>query len=777
MNLTKGTGEGFDYTGSATNNTYCYTPWYYSRNNTIEVTMEEGITSIGNNMFYDCTGLTILNIPSTVTSIGENAFYNCSKWNSTISFANITEIKSSAFYGCVALQGIWDFSKNLTSIENSAFYNCELILGECDLSNITSIGNCVFQSCTGITKVILSDKIEKIGLQAFREDIGIKELTIPISLDAVISSGNVSNSNNTSFYNCTGITKVNFTKGTGTGFNYATDLNNYYAYTPWYYSRANTIEVTMEEGITSIGNNMFYDCTGLTILNIPSTVTSIGKYAFYNCAKWKGTLNLQNFTKIENGAFQNCSSLTGEVNLTNVTEVGEYSFYNCSGISKVIIGDNITSMGISAFRGDSGIKELTIPMSFNTIYDSSISDDYYARFYKCSNIEKLTFTKGNGTQVVYGTSSSGSNKRYDLTPWYYSRAKLKEVVLPSEGVTTISDYMFTDCTALTTLVLPDTITSIGTSAFYNCGSWQGKVNLADYEKIGSYAFYNCTNITGDFTLSDKITYIGNSTFYNCVGLTGKTSLTEKVTSIGSYTFYNCTGLTSINMPNTISQIGSYAFNNCIKLGAIVVPYQATIGEKAFYAVKEIHYDGKSSGSPWGASKVTKCNNVTFTTTKAVTCQTRGSGYYNCDVLGGRVNVTLIELNHTPNFVNDVCTICGYKRRWENTANGDSFKFTRNGATWTSNNRGVPLSTAMSTWEANLEEAEVYTLKYRVSSEQDKDILKITLDGETIVTASGNGSEVTIQLNLSEGKHTLVATYEKDSLNDSNNDNAYIVLYK
>ena len=596
-------------------------------------------------------------------------------------------------------------------------------------------------------------------------------------MDAVISSGNVSNSNNTSFYNCTGITKVNFTKGTGTGFNYATDLNNYYAYTPWYYSRANTIEVTMEEGITSIGNNMFYDCTGLTILNIPSTVTSIGKYAFYNCAKWKGTLNLQNFTKIENGAFQNCSSLTGEVNLTNVTEVGEYSFYNCSGISKVIIGDNITSMGISAFRGDSGIKELTIPMSFNTIYDSSISDDYYARFYKCSNIEKLTFTKGNGTQVVYGTSSSGSNKRYDLTPWYYSRAKLKEVVLPSEGVTTISDYMFTDCTALTTLVLPDTITSIGTSAFYNCGSWQGKVNLADYEKIGSYAFYNCTNITGDFTLSDKITYIGNSTFYNCVGLTGKTSLTEKVTSIGSYTFYNCTGLTSINMPNTISQIGSYAFNNCIKLGAIVVPYQATIGEKAFYAVKEIHYDGKSSGSPWGASKVTKCNNVTFTTTKAVTCQTRGSGYYNCDVLGGRVNVTLIELNHTPNFVNDVCTICGYKRRWENTANGDSFKFTRNGATWTSNNRGVPLSTAMSTWEANLEEAEVYTLKYRVSSEQDKDILKITLDGETIVTASGNGSEVTIQLNLSEGKHTLVATYEKDSLNDSNNDNAYIVLYK
>ena len=298
----------------------------------------------------------------------------------------------------------------------------------------------------------------------------------------------------------------------------------------------------------------------------------------------------------------------------------------------------------------------------------------------------------------------------------------------------------------------------------------------DVTTIGSGAFSNYSNITY-VDIPDTVTTIGSRAFYGCIALQGIWDFSDKLTSLEENTFYNCKLIAGECDLSNITSIGNYAFNNCVKLGSIVVPYQATIGEKAFYAVKEIHYDGKSSGSPWGASKVTKCNNVTFTTTKAVTCQTRGSGYYDCDVLGGRVNVTLIELNHTPNFVNDVCTICGYKRRWENTANGDSFKFTRNGATWTSNNRGVPLSTAMSTWEANLEEAEVYTLKYRVSSEQDKDILKITLDGETIVTASGNGSEVTIQLNLSKGKHTLVATYEKDSLNDSNNDNAYIVLYK
>lgn len=440
-------------------------------------------------------------------------------------------------------------------------------------------------------------------------------------------------------------------------------------------------------------------------------------------------------------------------------------------------------------------SNLTQKFDFNTEVTSNLV--LTAKWYEITEGEIFTWSTTASEATLLGFSDLGKEQ--------YKNGVIVDITVPETysnlDVTTIGSGAFSNYSNITYVDIPDTVTTIGSRAFYGCialqGIWDfsdkltsieentfynckliaGECDLSNITSIGSYAFYNCANITGDFTLSDKITYIVSSTFYNCVGLTGETSLTENVTSIGTYAFYNCTGLTSIDMPNTISQIGSYAFNNCVKLGAIVVPYQATIGEKAFYAVKEIHYDGKSSGSPWGASKVTKCNNVTFTTTKAVTCQTRGSGYYDCDVLGGRVNVTLIELNHTPNFVNDVCTICGYKRRWENTANGDTFKFTRNGATWTSNNRGVPLSTAMSTWEANLEEAEVYTLKYRVSSEQDKDILKITLDGETIVTASGNGSEVAIQLNLSEGKHTLVATYEKDSLNDSNNDNAYIVLYK
>ena len=369
-----------------------------------------------------------------------------------------------------------------------------------------------------------------------------------------------------------------------------------------------------------------------------------------------------------------------------------------------------------------------------------------------------------------------------------------------EGITSIGDNTFNGCTGLTILNIPNTITKIGTSAFYGCSKWNNEINIKQFTNIGSYAFYNCSAISAVWELSDKITYIGESTFYNCQNITGKLIINENITSINNTAFYqcqglteitttdqlrtigtgafrNCTGLTTAKLSNSIGTIGSEAFYNCTNLEKTVVPYQATIGSNAFYNVTEIHYDGTSTGSPWGAKKVSKCQDVTFTTTKAATCQTRGAGYYTCTEIGGKVNVILVELNHTPNYVNNVCSICGYKRRWTNTANGDSYKFVQNGGTWTSNNKGVAFSTATSTWTANLEEAETYVLKYKVSSEKDNDVFTLTLDGNNLVTASGNGSEVTLKLDLTAGAHTLVATYTKDSSNNGYDDMAYVVLEK
>ena len=314
VNFTKGTGEGFEYYSDSAKHDnmathHFYTPWYYSRNNEIEVTMEEGITSIGINMFSNCTGLTKLDLPSTVHSIGANAFSECTLWNTNIKLSNLTKIGEKSFYKCENISGEFKISNDIEGIPNYAFYNCEKLTGNIKIpekltsigkyafygcagitgtleipSKITSIDEHVFDNCKNIEKVIIPDTVTSLNTNSFGNCTELKEITVPISLN--VSNGDNYSSGSAVFYNCTKINKVNFTKGTGEGFEYYADTTNHRGmhpfYTPWHYSRKNDMEVTMEEGITSIGINTFYECEGIEKINFPSTLKSIGERAFYS---------------------------------------------------------------------------------------------------------------------------------------------------------------------------------------------------------------------------------------------------------------------------------------------------------------------------------------------------------------------------------------------------------------------------------------------------------------------------------------------------------------
>ena len=273
VNITKGTGNGVNY---EVNGNYYATPWYYSRGNEIEVTMEEGITSIGNYMFYDIAynsaGLKKLDLPSTIVTIGKRAFYNCNNWESKIDMSKWTNIDEGAFYNCSKLTGEIKLSNELDKLGSGAFMRCANLTGEVKIpSRMTNLEENVFNACAGVQKVTIPDTITKLNGYPFSNCTGIEEITIPISLDVSFN-----------FNGSTNIKKVNFTKGTGNGANYEVN-NNYYA-TPWYYSNGKGIEVTMEEGITTIGNYAFNSCSGMRILKLPSTLTSIGDKAFEGCS-------------------------------------------------------------------------------------------------------------------------------------------------------------------------------------------------------------------------------------------------------------------------------------------------------------------------------------------------------------------------------------------------------------------------------------------------------------------------------------------------------------
>ena len=411
VTLTKGTGTSVDY-GTEPSNYYQRTPWYYSKSNEIQVELEEGISKIGNNMFKGCTGLQIVRLPTTLKEIGDNAFNGCTGMKGEINtIEGLTALGVSAFDGCTGITGTIVIPSGIEQVSNYTFRN------------------------TKIEKLVIHDNVTSLGTSAFSGCSNIKELTVPISLNLVV------NSNSAVFTNCTGITKVTLTKGTGVSVDYETGTTNYYQKTPWYYSKSNEIQVELEEGISKIGNNMFKGCTGLQIVRLPTTLKEIGDNAFNGCTGMKGEINtIEGLTALGVSAFDGCTGITGTIVIpSGIEQVSNYTFRNTK-IEKLVIHDNVTSLGTSAFSGCSNIKELTVPISLNLVVNSN-----YAVFTNCTGITKVTLTKGTGMSVEYGT---GTTNYYQRTPWYYSRNNKMTIIL-SKDIDSIGNYTFNGLTNAT----------------------------------------------------------------------------------------------------------------------------------------------------------------------------------------------------------------------------------------------------------------------------------------------------------------------------------------
>lgn len=295
------------------------------------------------------------------------------------------------------------------------------------------IGAHVFENKEFIEKVVLGDNVIAVGYGAFYNCTGIKELQIPISIDSEKNDGIAAN---VPFEKCANIEKISFTKGkTGKGFDYSYS-DNTYNWTPWYKSRDNLKEIEFEEGVEYIGAYMFYGFENISMPKFPTTLTEVGEKAFYNCKKIEGELTLaKQLTSIGESAFESCTGISGTLELANAeVDIGKYSFYGCTGINKVIIKDETTGIKYGAFNGCTGIKELQIPISIDS--EDNNGSQTSVPFIKCTNIEKVTFTKGTtGEGFNYTTST------YNWTPWYLSRENALSIYISKE-IKSIGTYTF-----------------------------------------------------------------------------------------------------------------------------------------------------------------------------------------------------------------------------------------------------------------------------------------------------------------------------------------------
>ncbi len=270
-----------------------------------------------------------------------------------------------------------------------------------------------------------------------------------------------------------------------------------------------------------------------------ASVTYMGLYSSNNKDAYVGNIIIPesttyngttySVTSIGKYAFQNCSGLTSVTIPNSVTSIGEYAFYNCSGLTSVTIPNSVTSIGYNAFADCSGLTSVTIPNSVTSIGSSAFSS--------CSKLTSVTIP----------------NSVTSIGRFTFERCSgLTSVTIPN-SVTSIGEFAFSHCSGLTSVTIPNSVTSIGKYAFHNCSGLTSVVvdkNNSTYDSRN-----NCNAIIETSTnnlivgckntiIPNSVTSIGDCAFYNCSGLTSVT-IPNSVTFIGKYAFEDCSGLTKL----------------------------------------------------------------------------------------------------------------------------------------------------------------------------------------------------------------------------------------
>jgi len=182
----------------------------------------------------------------------------------------------------------------------------------------------------------------------------------------------------------------------------------------------------------------------------------------------------------------------------------------------------------------------------------------------------------------------------------------KAVIPP--GTRSVPDYAFYQCTSLVSVTIPNSVTSIGDSAFFASSLVSVEIP-ALVASIGSYAFYYCTSLAS-FEIPASVTSIGSNAFGICSSLVSIT-IPYSVTSIGSNVFNQCTGLVSVEIPTSVTRIGGGAFSQCISLVSVEIPTSvASIGEYAFaYCTSLVSVTIPSSVTSIGVQAFAYCTSL------------------------------------------------------------------------------------------------------------------------------------------------------------------------
>lgn len=573
------------------------------------IVLPENITTIKGYAFSGCTSLKSITIPPSVTSIEKGAFrlhYDSYGTGDDIyvervyisdleAWCNIKMYEQSA-NGYIGEQ----FANPLRNAD--LYLNCELVEKLEIPDGVTSINNFAFIGCKSIKEVVIPASVTSIGKNVFYGCKNLESITFENTENwwmNVISPYNEKG----------GLIEADFTNP-GQNADYLKNNEHFQLYTV---PDSGIIEATKNNVVSKLSglaadNTYVIKLTG----NITAdTISSIVPYLQDETIKIKLDLSgSTGLTSIPHRAFFKCKSLV-VINLPNgIKEIESHAFESCSYLMRIDIPDGVTNIGHCAFYGCSSLSSLTMPDSVTSL-GKELKDsecEYYLAsricktcgedIFDCAHSQQPLVCQGKRLALFTGNTQLKSvefskNLTYipeDTSAMFYNCANLTSIILP-EGMTSIKGNMFYQCTNLKSITIPNSVTYIGKNAFYECTSLESVTIPDSVTYIGEEAFEFCSSLTS-VAFPDNGIYIGLNAFKSCTNLESVTIpanvnlergtfnecsnlknviLADGFTTIATGMFANCTGLTNITIPDSVTSIGNAAFFECKSLESIIIP--------------------------------------------------------------------------------------------------------------------------------------------------------------------------------------------------------------